>query len=237
MCTVFIASLLTSGCNEKGKEHIIIDEFAFFEILGSAPFVTVPKEDLPEWLQQRIERWESGENYIARIFRGKWNGRVVYFIRTPFQSCPFCDISYENGERLVWEERDEILKFTSTSKDWVKIYQIGPDVAFGVVPKNALSDIARLSVEDKFEFPDISHLNDWNSVDIMPQRFKALQLPDGGFETNFFARAHLIAKISPKSFEKIPMGYENHVFQLNLCAPNSKQTMDVINELSYKIIK
>ena len=31
---------------------------------------------------------------------------------------------------------------------------------------------------DKYDFPDISHLNDWNSKDIIPRRFKALQIPD-----------------------------------------------------------
>ena len=51
---------------------------------------------------------------------------------------------------------------------------------------------------------------------------------------NFYARIHMILKISPQSIEKIPNGINNPIFSPHL---NDKNTMDIINELSYQLIK
>jgi len=58
-----------------------------------------------------------------------------------------------------------------------------------------------------------------------------------GFITNFYSRAHLIVKINPQSIDKFPVipGYEkNPIFD---CEYQTKETQDVINELSYMLIK
>jgi hypothetical protein len=54
-----------------------------------------------------------------------------------------------------------------------------------------------------------------------------------GLTTNLYARAHIIARISPQSIEKIPFGYKNGVFD----GWTDKETTDIINELSYQLIK
>jgi len=178
VCTVFFASLLASGCNEK-EDSSKIEEGVFLENLNNAPVAFVSKETLPDWLISKIGIFESfGESSIStalQVFRGIWNGKATYFLKF-VSNCPFCDVYYENGERIEWNNGIEVDKFVSQSKDWKLIYQVGNQ---NFSSKSVLSDIAKLSVVDKFEFPDISHINDWNSVDIMPRRFKALQLPDG----------------------------------------------------------
>ena len=55
------------------------------------------------------------------------------------------------------------------------------------------------------------------------------------FPVNFYARAHVIIKISPKSIEKIPYKEKNGVFFSSLGV--DKETADIINKLSYQLIK
>jgi hypothetical protein len=54
-----------------------------------------------------------------------------------------------------------------------------------------------------------------------------------GLETNLYSRAHVIAKINPQCLEKIPFGYKNGVFE----GWPDQETADIINELSYQLIK
>jgi len=55
-----------------------------------------------------------------------------------------------------------------------------------------------------------------------------------GFETNFFARANTIVKISVQYLDKFPKGTLNPVFGSGRF---DKETMDIVNELSYQLIK
>jgi len=124
------------GCQDKvelKEEPQKVEVLPFFEKLISAPFVNVPKEDLPDWLISRIELFEYGGDLgipsPARFYRGTWNGRVTYFI-SAFFNCPFCNAYYENGENIVWTNSDEADNFQATSKDWVLIYKVIDDYPF-----------------------------------------------------------------------------------------------------------
>ena len=67
---------------------------------------------------------------------------------------------------------------------------------------------------------------------------KKITYPEfGGFlyNTNYFARARIIEKMSPKSvISRVPRGENNFVF---FNCVNDMKTCDVINELSYQLIK
>ena len=52
--------------------------------------------------------------------------------------------------------------------------------------------------------------------------------------TNFYSRAHLIIKISPESLERFSNGIKNDIF---LCEYLDQETADLVNELSYQLIK
>ena len=55
------------------------------------------------------------------------------------------------------------------------------------------------------------------------------------FYTNFYARAHIIVKICPECTRKLPCEDQNGVFRTILGV--DKETWDIINELSYQLIK
>jgi len=173
--------LVFFGCKED-KDAQKMDEASFAKSLESATVALVNLDQLPEWLQKRIEFFETGAGtgipQQLKVLRGLWNGRVIYFLESPLSNCYYCNVFFESGENIVWsDDGHDFEKFYSESKDWTLIYQVVP--YYGVFGgKSALSDIPRLSVKDKYEFPDISHLNDWLSEDIIPRRFKELQIPD-----------------------------------------------------------
>ena len=54
-----------------------------------------------------------------------------------------------------------------------------------------------------------------------------------GFYHNFYARAHVIIKISPQSLEEFPLKERNGVFH----GWPSPEIMEIINKLSYQLIK
>jgi len=129
VCTVFFASLLAGGCNQK-VESSNIDDRSFFEKINDAPVALVSRGELPVWLNKIVEIYEvGGELGIpspARFYRGIWNGRVTYFISCLYHNCPFCYVFDGNGNNIVWTgDGDDVTKFCSISKDWVLIYQTG----------------------------------------------------------------------------------------------------------------
>ena len=116
-------------CNSD-EQTTKIDEETFFKNFDSAPSVIVSKEELPEWLILKIDFFETGAGtgiqQQLKIFRGIWNGRVIFFLEY-LNNCIMCDIYYESGERLVWsEDGHDYDKFRSESKGWTLVYQIEP---------------------------------------------------------------------------------------------------------------
>ena len=161
------------GCKEN-KDEQKMDEERFLKDLESAPVAIVPKEDLPEWLQAMIEfDWE---HYVVNpahkswleIYRGEWNKRTVYHYCHAFSSNN-AEIYYDDGTKTLFE--------TTTVPDinWVLVYQIYD----GVVTEPGTKSAYRKSIGDKYEFPDISKMNDWwGDPDIIKKRLDALQIPD-----------------------------------------------------------
>jgi len=124
VCTVFIASLLSSGCNKK-------EDFSKMEDFKSAPFVYVPREELPKWLNEWINCATSdfvGVTIISRqveVHRGKWKGETVYNVWSA-NSSSLLDVRNEKGEKIEVSpgnvfNREE---FFSKSNGWELIFQM-----------------------------------------------------------------------------------------------------------------
>ena len=169
---------------ELTLEQIVSE--SLFENFYGAPVAIVSKEDLPEWLQEKIEYlWDT---YILRhtyrhekleIFRGEWNKRTIYHLWHTLSSNN-AEIYYEDGNRIVFSCNINdggllVGTFMSEWKNWELIYQI----AGGVVTEQSTKSATRKLIEDRYEFPDISGMNDWwGDPDIIKKRLDALQMPD-----------------------------------------------------------
>ena len=173
VCTVFIVLLMTSGCSLKGEsESSFIDDAAFLKRLHGAPVALVSKDVLPEWLQEMIMEFEGAyendsfiQDATIKIYKGEWENLSVYTVQHPYSSCITCLTANENGESFL--EYGKV-------KNWVLIYQIGG----ASQTRSGLTAYSQLKSEDKYEFPDISGMNDWEDPCIIQKRLDALQIPD-----------------------------------------------------------
>jgi hypothetical protein len=120
------------GCR---KEEAQSKEDAFATKLESASFFE--QENFPEWLLIKIAEIESSYNndssiFKVRIFKGEWNKQIVYLIMDSLSSCIFCEVYYENEEKIAWNEtnKDDFEDFYDKSKDWELIYEYGNAIGF-----------------------------------------------------------------------------------------------------------
>jgi hypothetical protein len=90
--------------------------------------------DYPEWLSatiKEIETLHAGDVSLIKIqiFECEWQGRTVYYISNNLSSCQFCEVYYDNGEKVEWSGQDlSADNFRSTSKNWKLIYEFGSDL-------------------------------------------------------------------------------------------------------------
>jgi len=104
---------------------------AFYEKLYATSLADVPKESLPEWLVFKLNELENEygdqlNRILARIHKGEWKNRTVYFVSRPFNSCLLCEVFDDEGKQLVWASDDpEIVNFCTTSKNWTIVYEFG----------------------------------------------------------------------------------------------------------------
>ena len=165
------------GCKEN-KESTKMNEETFLKNLESAPVDLVPVETLPEWLQERIIHFEKLSSFTAYIYKGEWENQTIYLDKNNFQSFLGGVPYYENGEPIFsYDEDGEKLfseslveSFRSSSKNWVLIWK-----KEGLLPN---SELSYSRAKDKYEFPDISGMNDWMRPNIIQERLAALQIPD-----------------------------------------------------------
>jgi hypothetical protein len=115
---LILAALLTlaiAGCS-KDNEHV---QGVLLKDLSYAPFVSEYK--YPDWLAKKID---GMEREACDIYAGEWNGRIVFYMEITWSSCMFCDVYYEDGEKVEWGMGETLFNdFYSESKEWVKIFK------------------------------------------------------------------------------------------------------------------
>ena len=172
------------GCSVDQEAPQVNYEDTFLKNLEAAPFVDVPREDLPEWLNERIDKLIlefvgkplTGAYKTAEVHRGKWNDQTVYHVWTVFSSCLFC-IYNENGEQIVLSvDVFNPKHFFSESNGWELIFKIVKGEIVGEASTKIRMSDYTAKITDKFEFPDISGMNDWERPNIIQERIAALQI-------------------------------------------------------------
>jgi len=145
VCTVFFASLLASGCNEK-EDLSKMDEAAFLESLVDAPEALTAKVIFPEWLQKKLESlWESYViNPIPKskllIYSCDRDNSKIYYLWYSTSSDHFL-FYREDGTKLPI---DQIL---SETNDWKLVYQIEDGVIASFGEKIMLAPVVLASIE------------------------------------------------------------------------------------------
>jgi hypothetical protein len=119
---VLLLSLAFTGCKKDGMENG-----------DSANALRVDRDSCPEWLLlkiEEIESWHKADSRIlkVRIFQGEWENRTAYFIKNSLSSCYFCEVYYEDGEQVAFNESSE--EFGRESAHWAVIYEYGNAIGF-----------------------------------------------------------------------------------------------------------
>ena len=153
---IFLVFLLLGCKADEASKTKKIDEETFLKNLDSAPVALIPVENLPEWLQERIIRFERLSSFTAYIYKGEWENQTIYLDKNNFQSFVGGVPYYENGETIFSYDEDGkklfseslVTSFQSSSKNWVLIWK-----KEGNLSKSAFSNSR---TKDKYKFPDIS---------------------------------------------------------------------------------
>jgi len=109
--TVFLLVLVGCLCGCKKDDKVTKDD----------------KSNFPEWLVTKIDIIENSNDSVigtVRIFKGEWNNSITYFIENNLSSCMFCDVYYENGEKVIFTE-DAVYNFSTVTKNWELVYEFG----------------------------------------------------------------------------------------------------------------
>ena len=116
----------------ENQDEVIDENEATYEItdLTEAEIEYVSLESLPEWLKSWVISTEekSGipntvfrEEYswdVLKLYRGKWEGTVIYYIHNDTNSCIICDCFSEDGKRLELDME----QFTEATHHMKRIY-------------------------------------------------------------------------------------------------------------------
>ena len=120
------------GCQDRVETESKNDSIYVYQFGYNVPVSIVPKEELPEFLRDRIDYlWGS---YVEKpltgtsvqIFRGEWDKRTVYYLYHSLSSCMFCEVWHDDGTIFDWSNNGEhyFETFYSKSRNWELIYQI-----------------------------------------------------------------------------------------------------------------
>jgi hypothetical protein len=162
----FLMLVLTlMGCSNDNEKLSNEDAAnAFFMKLESLSLSYIDENNFPEWLLLKIDEIETIHSkdisiVKVKILQGEWNKQIVYFIKDNLKSCLLCEVYYENGENVVFNE-NLVEDFCTSSKNWKLIYEYGgKDDEQGNVPYNpCLCEGQEQKLADIFISPDVVYL-------------------------------------------------------------------------------
>ena len=145
MILVCFLILALAGCN-AGMESSINDEMMLPESSEGWPVNLLPREEIPDWLNAKIDELvklhgpsSPDPEGLYIVFTGSYEKRTVYFILNGWSSCFPCEIYDENGKKINSE--------ISGIKDWVVIWEM----LGGVITTNQVTTRSAMN-EDFYVF-------------------------------------------------------------------------------------
>ncbi len=82
------------------------------------------EKDTPVWLKAKIDTMSTGKYYmLAKVYRCEMNGEYIYYISNPISSCVYCEVYYQNGEKLNFEDEKVLYDFEHNKKNELLIWE------------------------------------------------------------------------------------------------------------------
>jgi hypothetical protein len=82
------------------------------------------KEDvlIPQWLDELIQARKNDPFYMgAAVYRYHWNSAAIYEFEIPLSSCLYCEVYFEDGENINWEENN-LEDYIENRSDKIRIW-------------------------------------------------------------------------------------------------------------------
>jgi len=80
--------------------------------------------DCPTWLKMKIDSLTNNlDNAGTEVYRYDWNERFVYHIHIPINSCVFCLLFDQNGNKIQFASNDMISNFEKNRKSKMLIWE------------------------------------------------------------------------------------------------------------------
>ena len=226
------------------------DVFAFADYLGGLPPKPGILWDYPikpameEWKQLRsrdemVSACQIPEELLSSLSTEDLTNICV---RYPLLFDIFAFNDYIYPANRLYDEFNgirELFKRKEASKELLKYYNF----LIQNIPVDEVEGISKGAF--MFTFRELDFLLGFYSLktDALSKKDakQMLQCLVHGYEkgiSNYYSRAHLIIKISPQSIEKFPDKEKNNVFAGGgSLRPVSQETIDIINKLSYQLMK
>lgn len=125
---LFLSLLLSavfclSSCGSDSDDN---EAVAYIEnpVLGKVAVDISSTETTPEWLSTMIKKMDADKDMYGTysIFKGEWQGQIIYFVYSPLASCVFCEVYYADGKHIDWNAEDAA-SFNKATKNWRCIYK------------------------------------------------------------------------------------------------------------------
>jgi len=135
MCLCALLSIGVSGCSSDDTEgmgmssgdirkgdgtELVVGSIHFYQEIN-VPYIPVPYDKLPDWLQQVIEGFDGHRWVNTTVIRGRWNGQYVYNVHSDLMSTLIGSFYDQDGNRIEFKDFEEFESLMYETKDWTCI--------------------------------------------------------------------------------------------------------------------
>lgn len=81
-------------------------------------------DDLPEWLNVKIEEFSEDKFYVFTcLYSYDWNNEKFYHFEIPLSSCAFCELYDNNGKKPFENDNEMFLDFIQNKTNKTLIWR------------------------------------------------------------------------------------------------------------------
>ena len=82
------------------------------------------ERDTPAWLKVKIDSMSTNQLYhTSKVYRNTWHNSYTYYIFNPWSSCVYCELYYDNGDKIIFTDDEMIQDYMNNRKDEIIIWE------------------------------------------------------------------------------------------------------------------
>lgn len=82
------------------------------------------ERDTPVWLKEKINNMSTNHDYYGtKIYKYDWNRIYVYHIMIPINSCAYCELYDQNGNKIQIADDTMFTDFQNNRKNEILVWE------------------------------------------------------------------------------------------------------------------